>query len=201
MPRRTIQFAVSVFLCISVAGCIRSKKPLSDPDQSIQDSSLYGTWVTRKASGETELMVIGGLSEASNRKDLPGGLMRAVMSSLSGNNTVSSPSEETFFVSFIGLDRYMNIFSTDILNSNTHPAWESRTIEQFRLVKYRVTGDTLEVWRGSESALGEMIERRQVRGDVTRDEKSRTFRTAILSDSTENLVRFFRGPGKPRGIS
>jgi hypothetical protein len=191
MLRKIHGLTVAV-LALCLTSCIESKNPLSDPDRSIPDPQLYGVWIHKK-EGVTTTMVIGRANEIE-RKDVPVGIMRATKSSIDSKGLVSSPTEWTFFASALDSGGYMNRFDPSALNYFKYNTWDKWVIENYTLVKYRVSGDKLEVWVGSETALGNAIQRGDLGGEVIRNKNNAVIR-GKLTASTDNLVNYINQGG------
>jgi len=154
---------------------------------------LYGTWYGRDRDGNTELLVVGRLAEAANRSDLPAGLMRAAKVSISKDHRVGPSSSLVFFVTSTGTKTYVNFFGEDAFDRRKHPTFSPAAIVSFLIMKYRRNGDRLEFWNAySVKALGEAIEKGLVRGKVDYDKHTKAISGASLTDTTENLARFFQ---------
>jgi hypothetical protein len=187
-----IRIGVVALLSLIVASCVPSKNPLSDPEQAAPDANLYGTWFRRDKDGARELLVIGRLSEAADRSDLPAGLMRAAMISISKDHRVGGSSSLLFFLTTTGKKTYLNAFGEEALDQKKHPNFDGAAIDSFLIMKYRLTDDGLEFWKGySVKALGEAIEKGLVLGKVEHDKDTKAITGASLTDTTDNLVKFF----------
>jgi hypothetical protein len=196
MRRRPLLAAVVGLVCLACTSCIQSTNPLSDPDQSVADSALYGVWVAPTSDGGTQVMVVGQLAELSSRKDVPRGIMRQTTSSISKDGFVGAPGQQVFFTSTVGRDTYLNMFGAGVLDANVYKTWSKGNISQYQLLRYRVSGDKLELWDGDEHALGAAIDKGLILGTVTHDKDNPTQVTgANLTDTTDNMVRFFAGTG------
>ncbi len=189
-----IRLGVAALLSLAVASCIPSKNPLSDLERAAPDAGLYGTWYRRDKDGSRELLVIGRLAEAENRPDLPAGLMRGMSVSISKDNRVGPSSSLVFFVTNTGTKTYANSFNEEVLDQRNHATFRREAIDSFVIMKYRLAGDRLEFWKGhSVKSLAEAIEKGRVRGKIDRDKDTKSVSGARLTDTTENLAKFFDG--------
>ncbi len=186
------RIVVAACLCLSVASCVPSKNPLSDPERASADPNLFGTWYRRDKDGSRELLVVGKAAEAANRSDLPAGLMRGVSISISKDNRVGGSLSLVFFLTTTGTRTYINSFGEEAFDQKKHPMFSRDAIDSFSIMKYRLAGDRLEFWKGySAKALGEAIEKGLVQGKVEHDKETKAINSASLTDTTENLARFF----------
>jgi len=190
-----INIGVAALLSLGLASCVPSKNPLSDPQHAIPDAALYGTWYGRDKNGNTDLLVIGRLTEAAKRSELPAGLMRAAKVTISRDYRVGASASLVFFVTSTGTKTYVNSFGEDAFDRSKHPTFNRAAIDSFLIMKYRLAGARLEFWNSySVKALGEAIERGVVQGTVEYDKRTRAISGARLTDTTENLAKFFESP-------
>ena len=192
---RKIPVLTVAVLTLCLAGCVvKSKNPLSDPDQSLPDEKLFGVWVQKK-EGDTKIMVIGktGVSEP---KGVPAGIMCGLYSAINKEGVVQTPGHPTFFITSIGDDHYINWFEESALDVSKHKTWDKTAIKEYFLMKYRVSGDKLEIWTGEEKGIAKAVESGKVGGEVKRDrDHPEVVISASLTDTTENLAQYIKNGG------
>ncbi|HEY1188193.1 MAG TPA: hypothetical protein VGE74_11080 [Gemmata sp.] len=205
MARLRLAPLALVIVCLWLTGCVKSSNPFSDPARSAPDKNMIGLW--KEVGKKDASLVAVGLdwrarvrnqeSWKKRLRDVPPGLM--VMRNVEWNEEQEleplfrSSTKQSFFPSVIGSETYLNAlqgeFDKDI--------WSPTKITGYRVIRYRVTGDTLELWTGSEEGVAAAVESGGVRGAVTRDPKDKRLQSAELTDTTQNLAKYIvAGGGK-----
>src|SRR6266568_2355990 len=189
------RFALSAIaiLTLTIAGCfVSSTNPLSDPATSTPDDKLFGLWL-EKDERETQVWTIGRASNESDAKNVPAGLMRAAATRINNQNEVGTPGSLLFFVTTLGEGTYLNVWDDDLAGKSIKD-WKQVKIPGYMVIKYRVVGDSLELWHGNYDRVASVIDKGLVKGEITR-EKNGSVKTAGLTDTTENLARFMQNGG------
>jgi hypothetical protein len=196
---RTIATATIAIGAISLTSCqVKSKNPLSDPDRSRPDPALYGNWLlqdpkTKKTvddNGERVLVFLGKAAEADSGH-FPAGIMRGVAIGFD-KERVRRPMEFHFFVTQLRNGNYMNVFEEGPVYKKKYVEWDKSAIEEYFLLKYRVSDDKLEIWTGQFSAVRDAIENGKLRGKVT---KHWLLPSAQLTDTTARLTEYLERTG------
>jgi hypothetical protein len=141
--------------------------------------------------GRDETMVIGR-AMMGLQTDVPG-IMRSTRISIHGEGFVGQPAQDTFFVTSLDDGKYMNIFDESALHASNAHTWDPKSIKSYRLIKYRVSDEKLEIWPGTSNRTIEAVKSGKIRGVVKKDEFNRE--EAKLTDTTANLCRYINSGG------
>jgi hypothetical protein len=197
-PLRRLAVVGLAVSCLCLASCVFSEHPLSDPDTAKADEDLIGLWA-KEGDGETDVLAIG---RATGVDGLPKGVMSTADVRIDKDGLLSaSEPRPAFFVSVVGKENFMNFFTDTeaiavVMKDGTpHRQWNAGGIKGYLLMRYEVAKDTLIMWAGHMEAAGVVgvIEGGKLTGEVKRENGS--LRSAKLTDSTENLVKFLKGGG------
>lgn len=198
---RSFNVLAAASLAVALSSCVESENPLSDPDRSVPDPEIYGTWV-RQNGGFTEILMIGRAGEVTQYKDdVPAGLMRSISIATGSEGFVAESENNTFFVSTFRRDRYLNIIpypGGDVFDrSGNKKVWDKHRIRSYVLQKYQVTADKLTVWSGDQKIVARVIEGGTLKGTVTRDQDKRDkpVTSARLTDTTAHLAKYIENGG------
>ncbi len=199
--KRRVAALALVGLLALVGGCVTSKNPLSDPDDSRLDPALCGVWV-RGAGKDAEMLIVGKSTVTGH----PRGFMRIHEVNYYSTSTTYSHSGDTFFFSStIGDSSYINLLRASLvdpatktpidLNQTRHyERWKSHPERWFVFRKYQIKDDALSVWEMTTDAAAKLVDAGKLKGKVTRDKGGRV-ESVSLTDSTEDLARFLKGGG------
>src|ERR1051326_1950847 len=108
-PRRPvmrIRFVLPVFALTAVllSGCVLSKNPLSDPQESAVDEDLFGVWA-RGTDGQVKEYVLIGRAKGK----VPAGMMVARMFAVDNQKSIETRGDSIlFFISKVGDQEYWN---------------------------------------------------------------------------------------------
>ena len=86
------------------------------------------------------------------------------------------------FVSVIGGQNYFNVANLSVLPMQlrgSKPEELAAAVERYDILKYEVSGDTMNIWAADQKFIKAAIEAGKIKG-----------KGATIEDSTENLIRF-----------
>jgi hypothetical protein len=147
-----------VLLLACTSGCVVSDFPLSDPAPSDADKLLYGRWRAESEDGHTITEFIAP-TETSPKARLSGQRLMVVKGTFypTWSDQQHPLGDESVFVTTIG--------DTTFLNKEFERGYE--------ITRYRLKGDTLDVWRMDNNATAEALRRGDLlSGEVTYDRGS-----------------------------
>jgi len=173
------------FRWVSLAGafllltsCIDSKNPLSSPQKAEVDDQLMGVWRTTSDAGDVEYCHIGRAGD-----ELPPGITRAVSVTHTNDGTLEEPGDLLVFSTILSENRYLNVLAIDEKNRDQveENGYKPKLIEGYWFVKYRIKGDSLDVWTMNSDAKRKAIQSGKIKGTVKEN-------TSMLTDTPENLA-------------
>jgi hypothetical protein len=183
-------------LCLAVAcllyvGCDDLQNPLSDPRIAKPDDRLSGVW--RYDWGKKQIYFHVGKAG----DELPDGVMRvAFVLHDTEDGTVKSPMEALLFSTTIGTNTYLNlapIEGKEQLKLLKEKGWKE--IRAYVLLKYKLEGDTLLLWKLDSDAKYHAIKDRKIKGVVNEKEGFVGIDTNKITDTTDNVARFVAKAG------
>lgn len=202
MTKQKLWFASLVATCLlATTACVESKHPLSDPQDSQQVLELCGAWKTSNTSGDVTYAHIGAgvelpLDPANTEPER--GLMEFFLISHSqmtsppqrGGIRLTKPFGMRFFVTKIGGETYATCVPDP-------KAGEPRTKpEGYFFLKFRLDGDTLQVWDMNSDATATAIEARELGGTVERE--AGRVKGVKMTDSGEKIAKFLAEGGSAK---
>ena len=201
---RVVTRLSGVALLLCVTSCVESRSPLSNPSTCTPDEDIIGLWVSENQDGSRRVVLVG----KKNTMDLvgsPNGIMCMGYADFDKNgHLISTEATNTFFVSTIGTEKFMNRFKLgEATKQITTPdkkvvkVWNPEGVKEYTLFKYEATKDKLVIWRGdpNQRALATLIDNGKLLGSVTWDDKKEYPTKLELTDSTEGLTKFLLGGG------
>jgi hypothetical protein len=162
---RLVSAFVFAGMCLSMASCINSKNPVSDPETAKVDQNVLGAWRTTDKDGN---VIDYHVAVAGDK--LPGGLLRVISTTHKKTGGLPVPGKLFAFSSEVGNDRFLNVAVVDnaAMNKLEKTGWSAALVKSYSLIKYEVQGDTATLW------------------PVARDVK--------LTDTSENVAKFLAAP-------
>ncbi|MBO0698644.1 MAG: hypothetical protein J2P46_09635 [Zavarzinella sp.] len=165
-------------------GCVLSDVPLSDPAPSEADKALYGRWRAETNDGPRTLEFAPPTADTPKARGL-GDERVMVLTSQAHLNGQAWGSTARAFVTEVNGTTFLNLYEE-------HPG-------AYGFLRYRLDGDTLDVWQIDTNAMAEGLRRGELfHGEVTYDRGSVTevrIRRGLRDDgpSRDKLRAFLTG--------
>jgi hypothetical protein len=173
-PMRLIVAAALVVVLGSVSGCVISEFPLSEPAPSDADKLLYGKWL---AADTSSVLEFAAATDATPKVRGLGNDRVMVMTHARYEKDERQPSFATGSRAFV-----TQIEDTSFLN--LYDEQEGG----YRILRYKIDGDTLDTWRMDENATAEALRRGDLlTGEVTYEKGSANrvrIKTTLKEDGT-----------------
>lgn len=176
-------------LSLLLTSCFDTKNPLSDPQKSKPDDRLGGVWRFRGDGGEIDYYHIGHVGEK-----LPASIMRVVNVQHMPDRTMRF-GELLIFPTTIGDKTYLNVAEAEPsqLTLLEEKGWTNETFNEYLILRYQITGDTLTIQWIDSKAKKRSVEEGKIKG---MSEKDRDGNTRVhFTDTTENLAKFIADGG------
>jgi hypothetical protein len=170
-------------VCLLAAGCDDSKNPLSDPQKSKPDTRLAGVWRERDKNGDVIYYHVGTIGGK-----LPRSVMGVVQVKHLSGGDIQPPGWLLIFPAAVGDKTYLNMTDGD-QEQIEKKGWKS--VKSYFLLKYKVEGDKLVVWRMDAEAKKQAIKAGKIKGLIEEEDGARV----VFTDSTENVARFVAQAG------
>jgi hypothetical protein len=174
--RRLTVAAGLVFVLGCASGCVISEFPLSEPAPSDADKLLYGRW--RVADGQASS--VSEFAAATDATPKVRGLGNDRVMVL----TVARYEKDERQPAFASSSR---AFVTQIADASFLNVYDEQE-RGYRILRYRIDGDTLDIWRMDENATAEALRRGDlIAGEVTYDKGSASrvlIKTTLKEDGT-----------------
>lgn len=182
-----------VFLATLLMGC-EMENALFAPASCVVDEKLFGTWqaVEHKFYRE-EYYVIGKAYKFKVPEGSPDGLMIAVDVSVSED--FSMDSTKTYFVTAnVAGESYLMVIDDKLLDTEANKAFDFSKQKRFYIAKYRLTGDTLELWKTMDlQAVDAAIANGTLKGRTS--DKNGTLGYPSITESPEGMIRYLSNGG------
>jgi hypothetical protein len=174
-------------LCLILAGCDDSTRPLSDPASAKADSRLAGVWRERADGGPVTYYHIGRAD-----LNLPEGVMRAV-GVRHQDGRVDPPEEYLMFPTTLGDKTYLNVISINeqVTKTLEEKGWKAESLDSYFILKYKVDGNKVLVWLMDSDTKKRAIESGKIKGLIEHGTSERV----RFDDTTANLARFVAQAG------
>ncbi len=174
-------------VCLLASGCDDSTSPLSDPQKSKPDARLAGLWRERDKDGNVTYYHVG-----TTGNKLPRGVMGVVQVTHLNSGDIQTPGGRLLvFPTVLGDKTYLNMTDGD-QQQIQKKGWKS--VKSYFLLKYKVEGDKLVVWRMEEDAKRQAIKAGKIKG-LIEEKKDKVNTRVVFTDTTENLARFVAQAG------
>ena len=170
-------------VCLLASGCDDSTNPLSDPQKATPDTRLAGVWRERD-NGDVIYYHVGTMG-----KKLPRGVLGVVQVKHHRNGEIDPPDGCLLvFPTTLGDQTYLNM-TGDNQQQIEKKGWKS--VDSYILLKYKVEGDKLVIWRMDEAAKKRAIKAGKIKGLIEKKDGTRV----VFTDTTKHLARFVAGAG------
>ena len=163
-----------------LGGCVYSKYPLGTAQDARPDARLVGQWHKEDDDVKGDAQDIRVSFDAQGKGQL---------STRREDGTWGpAPMVTEFFVTRSKTASYFNLRSPD----HTKNPDEAELNQRYLTCKYEVSADgrTLTYWSYKSDVLAKAIEEGKIKGTIKRDDPDINFLTVILSDSSDDLLRF-----------
>src|SRR5262249_7551518 len=149
-------------------------------EQAKTDARFFGAWKSMDEQ-KTNYYFFGKTGFA----DVPAGLLTVVVASYDREfHTVTGAKVGYFFTTSVGDVIYGNLAFTE----NDREPWAKASARGYLFVKCTFDGERLTIQTMNETATAAAIKKGHLKGTVTKTQ-------VMLTDTTENLVRFLRDGG------
>lgn len=154
---------------------VESRRPLGDPQKANIDDRPVGTWRTTIGGKQYYLHAgTGNIVGKSNWMELV--LVHP------GEKPSFYLHHKIGFVSVLGEQSYFSVANLSVLITQlrgSNPEQLASAVERYDILKYDVTGDTMDVWAADQKFVSAAVEAGKIKGNG-----------ATIEDSMENLIRF-----------
>jgi hypothetical protein len=171
-------------VCLLLASCIDSKNPAGSPEKSQIDPELVGVWRSKSAGRH-----VGYYHLARAAGKLPAGVMRLVSITYNTNGALQRPGDLLAFTAGADGGKYLNIALTEGNQTDqlANEGWKPELVQNYFVVKYRVSGNALSVWPMDRDAKRRLIEAGKIKGKIERN-------AVYFTDTSERLAALLAGP-------
>ena len=172
-------------ICLSMASCIDSKNPISDPEKAKVDQKFLGVWRMADKGGDVIYYHVG----LAGGK-LPRGVLRAISIRHNKDGSVGGPDELLLFCTEAGNSRFLNVACVDRkedLEKLDQSGWNAKLVNAYFIIKYELKDDSLKLWQMDRNAKAKAIEAGKIKGEITKND-------VTFTDTSENLAKFLADP-------
>ena len=175
--------------CLAPQSCIDSKTPLSNPEKAKADADLVGVW--RAPDGGVLFTAVEYVHVGRAGEKLPEGVMRAVVVGHDkGDGTLGQSVDLLVFPGVAGESRYLNVAAVKEKDWDTfhNKGWQPDLVKDYFILKYRVQGDSLVVWRMDPKVKERLITAGKIKGTIPQDD------VPFFTDTPENVAALLAKP-------
>jgi hypothetical protein len=148
-----------------LAGCVGSDKPLSKPVPSAADKPLYGRWVADRGD-YYELVEFASPTDATPKTDLPNQrLMVMSCYKRTKDGRTYARSDRRAFVTKADGKMFLNAYTEKSKGAVPCPPREFDIPAWFEFNKYKLEGDTLDLWTMDDAATLRAVRKGVLRGE------------------------------------